>query len=64
MNSDDFKTLQFEYLDGQVLKIAIDHPDSAMNAVDDTLHSEFTRLFRELKQEDDLTIVIVKLQAE
>lgn len=59
MNSDDFKTLQFEYLDGQVLKITIDHPDSAMNAVDDTLHSEFTRLFRELKQEDDARAVLL-----
>lgn len=59
MNNDDFKTLHFDYLDGHVLKITIDHPDSAMNAVDGTMHEEFTRLFRELKQEDGARAVLI-----
>ena len=59
MNNDDYRTLQFDYLDGHVLKITIDHPDSAMNAVDGDLHEEFTRLFRELKQEDGARAVLL-----
>jgi enoyl-CoA hydratase len=37
---------------GDVLRIAIDHPTSSLNAVDDLLHGEFTQLFRALKRED------------
>ncbi len=59
MNNEDYRTLRFDYLDGQVLKITIDHPDSPMNAVDGDLHEEFTRLFRELKQEDDARAVLL-----
>lgn len=59
MNNDDYRTLRFDYLDGAVLKITIDHPDSDMNAVDGVLHEEFTRLFRELKQEDDARAVLL-----
>lgn len=59
MNNEDYRTLHFEYLDGQVLKITIDHPDSDMNAVDGDLHTEFTRLFRELKQEDGARAVLL-----
>ncbi len=59
MNNDDYRTLRFEYLDGAVLKITIDHPDSDMNAVDGVLHEEFTRLFRELKQEDGARAVLL-----
>ncbi|MEZ5553244.1 MAG: enoyl-CoA hydratase-related protein [Pseudomonadales bacterium] len=53
MQYEGYQALRFERLDGDVLKITIAHPASAMNAVDDLLHREFTRLFRELKQESD-----------
>lgn len=59
MNNEDYRTFRFDYLDGQVLKITIDHPDSPMNAVDGDLHEEFTRLFRELKQEDGARAVLL-----
>ena len=41
------------------LRVAIDHPDSELNAVDALLHGEFTRLFRELKREDDARAVLL-----
>ena len=59
MRNEDYRTLRFDYLDGHVLKITIDHPDSVMNAVDGVLHEEFTRLFRELKQEDGARAVLL-----
>lgn len=59
MEGNNYRTLRFEYLEGAVLKITIDHPDSAMNAVDGILHEEFTRLFRELKQEDGARAVLL-----
>ena len=59
MNGDSYRTFSFDYLDGDILKITIDHPDSVMNAVDGVLHEEFTRLFRELKQEDGARAVLL-----
>ena len=59
MDGTDYKTLGFDYLDDQVLRITIDHPDSAMNAVDGLLHEEFTRLFRDLKQEDGARAIVL-----
>jgi enoyl-CoA hydratase len=59
VNDENYRTLRFDYLDGHVLKITIDHPDSTMNAVDGDLHEEFTRLFRELKQEDGARAVLL-----
>jgi len=37
--------------DGDVLVVTIDRPDSELNAVNDALHEELTKLFRELRQE-------------
>ena len=45
--------------DGHVLTVTIDHPGSAMNAVDATLHHEFGELFRTLKQESDARVVVL-----
>lgn len=45
--------------DGDVLTVTIDHPDSAMNAVDDRLHHEFGVLFRTLKLEDRARSVVL-----
>ncbi len=59
MDSAGYETLSFDNLDGGVLKITIDHPDSAMNAVDGRLHAELTRLFRDLKQEDEARAVLL-----
>jgi enoyl-CoA hydratase/carnithine racemase len=44
---------------GDVLRIAIDHPESELNAVDGLLHEELTRLFRELKREDRARAVLL-----
>jgi enoyl-CoA hydratase len=59
MKAEDYQTLKFEYLDGDVLKITIHHPNNKMNAVDGLLHREFTKLFRELKQEDNARAVLL-----
>ena len=53
-----FATMRFDR-DGHVLTVTIDHPSSAMNAVDATLHHEFAELFRLLKQEADARVVVL-----
>lgn len=45
--------------DGDVLVVTIDHPDSALNAVDGLLHDELTRLCAELKREDRARAVVL-----
>ena len=45
--------------DGDVLVATIDHPDSAVNAVDGVLHRELGELFRELKQESTARAVVL-----
>lgn len=45
-----YRAIRFERA-GDVLRIVLDHPDGRLNAVDELLHGELTRLFRELKQE-------------
>ena len=45
--------------DGDVLCVTIDHPTSALNAVDDLLHGELTRLFADLKREDQARAVLL-----
>ena len=57
-NYQDFRTIKFERLDGYVLKVTINHPDSVMNAVDDALHSDLTRLFKELKREHEARAIL------
>jgi enoyl-CoA hydratase len=44
---------------GHVLVATIDHPDSAVNAVDARLHHEFGELFRVLKQERTARAVVL-----
>ena len=48
LNAANYRALRFEFLD-KVLRVTIDHPESPLNAVDDLLHAELTRLFSELK---------------
>ncbi len=45
--------------DGHVLVATIDHPDSAVNAVDARLHHDLGELFRELKQERTARAVVL-----
>jgi enoyl-CoA hydratase len=55
---DDYRALRIEHLD-RVLRVTIDHPDSELNAVDDLLHGELARLFRELKRERSARAVLL-----
>jgi len=53
-----YRALRIER-DGDVLCVAIAHPTSERNAVDDLLHGELARLFRELKREDTARAVLL-----
>src|SRR5207245_1429753 len=44
---------------GQVLRVTIDHPSSALNAVDDRLHHDLTALFAGLKRESEARAVLL-----
>ncbi len=58
IRNDAFRTIDVRRV-GDVLRLAIDHPASEINAVDALLHEELTRLFRELKQEDAARAVLL-----
>ena len=58
MSAEDFATLRLERV-GQVLRVTIDHPSSALNAVDDRLHHDLTALFAGLKREDEARAVLL-----
>ena len=53
-----YRALRFER-EGDVLVVSIDHPESALNAVDGLLHDELTRLFADLKREDRARAVVL-----
>jgi len=57
-SSSGYRALHFDRVDG-VLRVAIDHPGSELNAVDALLHGELARLFRELKREDEARAVLL-----
>jgi enoyl-CoA hydratase len=58
MTTDDFTTLELERL-GEVLRVTIAHPSSALNAVDDRLHRDLTALFAGLRREDRARAVVL-----
>lgn len=58
LNAANYRALRFEFLDS-VLRVTIDHPESPLNAVDDLLHAELTRLFSELKRERRVRAVLL-----
>lgn len=58
MPHDDYRAIRFER-SGDVLRVTLDHPDNELNAVDDVLHTELTRLFRELKQEREARAILL-----
>ena len=55
---DRYQALRFERRE-QVLCVTIDHPTSPLNAVDDLLHDELTRLFADLKREDEARAILL-----
>ena len=44
---------------GDVLRVTIAHPTSAVNAVDEALHADLTRLFADLRRECDARAVVL-----
>ena len=58
MRTEDFTTLQLERK-GHVLRVTIAHPTSELNAVDEALHSDLTRLFSGLRREDEARAVLL-----
>jgi enoyl-CoA hydratase len=56
--SHEFSTIDFER-DGDVLVVTIDHPSSAINAVDGALHEDLTALFPRLQAERDARAVLL-----
>lgn len=59
MNHDDFGYLTFERLDGHILQVTIDRPNSPLNAVDGQLHDELTALFAVLKVEREARCIVL-----
>ena len=58
MQTADFTTLRCEYLD-DVLRVTIDHPTSALNAVDERLHHDLTALCAGLRRETRARAVVL-----
>lgn len=45
--------------EGPLLELCLEHPESELNAVDELLHGELTRLFRELRRESEARAVLL-----
>ena len=58
MRTEHFTTLQLERK-GSVLRVTIAHPTNELNAVDEALHSDLTRLFAGLRREEDARAVLL-----
>ena len=58
MTYEGYRAIRFER-DGHLLRVVIAHPENQLNAVDDLLHGELARLFRELKQEAEARAVLL-----
>jgi len=58
VTSADFQTLRLERA-GDVLRVTIDHPTSALNAVDDRLHHDLGALFAGLRRESEARAVLL-----
>ena len=54
----DYQALHFDRK-GDVLCVTIDHPSSELNTIDELLHGELTRVFRELKREDAARAILL-----
>ncbi len=58
MRSEDFTTLELARV-GHVLRVTIDHPSRALNAVDEHLHHDLTALCAGLKRETEARAVVL-----
>jgi enoyl-CoA hydratase len=58
VTTDDFTTLELARV-GAVLRVAIAHPTSAVNAVDEALHRDLTALFAGLRRETEARAVLL-----
>jgi enoyl-CoA hydratase len=58
MAAPDFSTLELERR-GDVLRVTIAHPTSALNAVDEALHRDLTALFAFLRREGEARCVVL-----
>jgi enoyl-CoA hydratase len=58
MSYENFETIRFER-DGHLLKVILDNPASDTNAVDEKSHAEFTRLFKELRDESEARAIVL-----
>jgi enoyl-CoA hydratase len=58
IDASNYRALRFER-QGDVLIITIDHPSNKLNAVDDVLHTELTRLFADLKRESRARAAVI-----
>ena len=58
IDASNYRALRFER-QGDVLIITIDHPSNKLNAVDDVLHTDLTRLFADLKRESRARAAVI-----
>jgi enoyl-CoA hydratase len=58
VNTADFTTLELTRT-GDVLRVTIAHPTSALNAVDEALHRDLTALFAGLKRETEARAILL-----
>lgn len=54
----DYRAIRFER-SGPILQVVIDHPDSALNVVDELLHGELTRMAGDLRAELDARAIVL-----
>jgi enoyl-CoA hydratase len=59
VEAEHYRALRIERPDPRILRVIIDHPDNDLNAVDDLLHRELTRLCADLKRESEARCVIL-----
>ncbi len=59
LTPDDFDSIRFDRLDGDVLLVTLDRPENDLNAVDDRMHDELTRLFPFLQNEDQARCIVL-----
>jgi len=59
MTGTSFDFITLERLDGHVLKVTVDRPDSDLNAINEQLHGELTRLMQVLKHEREARCIVL-----
>jgi len=59
MTGTSFDFITLERLDGHVLKVTVDRPDSDLNAINEQLHGELTRVMQVLKHEREARCIVL-----